>query len=65
MDQSSLCQDPLNFAYNEPTNPYYNGGVPDSVGINRHPGDHGMQAIADSLYGAWLPTPTQPPSLDQ
>ena len=49
VDQSALCQDPLNFAANESGNPYQSYSA-----INGHPGNRGMKAIADSLFGAMV-----------
>jgi alpha-galactosidase len=49
VDQSTLGADALNYAYSEPTNPWRTNGM-----INSHPGDVGMQAIADSLFGAMV-----------
>jgi lysophospholipase L1-like esterase len=49
VDQSGL-DTPLNRASGEMGNPFrYAGG-----GVNAHPGDKGMKAIADSLYGAMV-----------
>jgi len=49
VDQSGLG-DPSNWAMSEATNPYRNA----LYGVNVHPGDKGMKAIADSLYGAMV-----------
>ncbi len=49
IDQSSLAIT-ANWASQEPENPFCNAGN----GVNQHPGDQGMQAIADSLYGSMV-----------
>ncbi len=49
VDQSEVGI-PENWAANEPGNPFQNDGY----GVKEHPGDQGMQAIADSLFGAMV-----------
>lgn len=49
VDQSTLGDNSLNYAYSDPTNPWYGNAT-----INTHPGDAGMKAIADSLFGAMV-----------
>lgn len=57
VDQSALGVQ-SNWAVNEPGNPFQNAGG----GINAHPGDKGMKAIADSLYGAMAAHATPEPT---
>ena len=49
VDQSSPGQNPSNRARSEPANPYCKNNI-----VNGHPGDRGMKAIADSLFGAMV-----------